>query len=193
MKSRRVRVLHVIDSLNLGGAHIDFGKITGSALLGWPALLGGEHNPLSLERWIEPVVALGSASFVGARAWYENHLLEGLLMLVSIGVATAGWWTARVFYYDGARAEARLLGWKERYAGLHQLIYEKYRVDEFYRATVVRAFVGISRACAPAPNPRPLCRGRLPTAQRRTVWGRTSPNINVGKARASRATHCLGR
>jgi len=69
-------------------------------------------------------------------------------MLLSIGVATVGWFAARFLYRDAAATEARLAAWKEQYASVHRLVYEKYRVDELYQATVVRAFTGGAAAMA---------------------------------------------
>jgi NADH-quinone oxidoreductase subunit L len=109
-------------------------------LLGWPALWGGEHNPMSLEKWLEPVTNLSDKYLSGARAFSENHGLEWAFMFISVGVATLGWLAARFLYRDATATEARLAAWKAQYAGVHRLIYEKYRVDEIYQATFVRAF-----------------------------------------------------
>jgi NADH-quinone oxidoreductase subunit L len=117
-------------------------------LLGWPALFGGEHNPFSLEKWLEPVTQFAGLSLVGERAWRENHGLEIAFMLLSIGVATFGWWAARSLYMDAAKAEARLNAWKAQYAAIHALVYEKYRVDEIYQATFVRGFSLLASASA---------------------------------------------
>jgi NADH-quinone oxidoreductase subunit L len=115
-------------------------------LLGWPALFGGEHNPLSLEKWLEPVTNLTNKYLSGAREFHENHALEVTFMLLSVGVATVGWFAARFLYRDAAATEARMAAWKEQYASVHRLVYEKYRVDELYQATVVRAFTGLAAA-----------------------------------------------
>jgi NADH-quinone oxidoreductase subunit L len=117
-------------------------------LLGWPAVFGGEHNPFSLEKWLEPVTNLSDKYLSGARAFQENHGLEIAFMLVSIGVATLGWFGARFFYRDAAATEARLAALKTQYAGIHRLVYEKYRVDEIYQATFVRGFQWLANAFA---------------------------------------------
>jgi NADH-quinone oxidoreductase subunit L len=117
-------------------------------LLGWPALFGGEHNPFSLEKWLEPVTNLSDKYLTGARAFTENHTLEMAFMLVSIGVATLGWYVARSLYLDAAKSEARLNAWKAQYASIHRLVYEKYRVDELYQATFVRGFIMSANAFA---------------------------------------------
>ena len=115
-------------------------------LLGWPALFGGEHNPFSLEKWLDPVTNLSAHYLSGARAFTENHTLELVFMCLSIGVATAGWLVARMMYKDGKAWESRLAEMKSNWAGVHRLVYEKYRVDELYRATFIRGFEASARA-----------------------------------------------
>src|SRR5262249_48835277 len=107
-------------------------------LLGFPALWSG-HEPL-MAQWLEPVTNLSDKYLSGAREFHENHGLEWAFMFVSVGVATLGWFAARFLYRDAAATEAKLAAWKAQYAGVHRLVYEKYRVDELYQATVVRAF-----------------------------------------------------
>ncbi len=109
-------------------------------LLGWPLLFGGAHNPFSLEKWLEPVTNLSDYYFVGARAWADNHSLELVFMLVSVGVATLGWWGARALYKDAAATEKRLADLKASYKNVHSLVFDKYRVDEFYQRVFVRGF-----------------------------------------------------
>ena len=117
-------------------------------LLGLPALLGGEHNPFSLERWLEPVTQFSKLSLVGERAWKELPLVEGAFMLLSIGVATFGWFAARSLYFDLARSEARLAAWRGSWRRLHSLVFDKYRVDEIYSATFVRWFLDFAQLAA---------------------------------------------
>ena len=115
-------------------------------LLGAPSLF--THSEPLLAKWLEPVTNLGATSLVGAREFAENHGLELGFMLLSISVATLGWFGARVLYKDLAKTEARLVAWRDGYARIHKLVYEKYRVDEIYDATFVRAFQLGARAMA---------------------------------------------
>ncbi len=110
-------------------------------VLGFPALLGKlfHWEPL-LEKWLEPVTQFTQLSLVGERAWKELPVVEGLFMLLSIGVATLGWYAARSLYFDLAKSEARLAAWRQSWRRVHALVFEKYRVDELYNATVVRWF-----------------------------------------------------
>jgi NADH-quinone oxidoreductase subunit L len=114
-------------------------------LLGWPVLFGGAHNPLFLEHWLEPVTNLSEHFLTGSRHWAENHTLELVFMAISIGVATLGWFVARSLYMNAAATEARLEAMKVRYARVHSLIFDKYRVDELYDRTVIRGFTQLAR------------------------------------------------
>ncbi len=110
-------------------------------LLGFPALLGHfAHLEPLLEQWLEPVTQFASLSLVGERHWHELPLVEGLFMVLSIGVATAGWYAARALYFDLAKSEARLAEWRNQYRRIHSLVFDKYRVDELYQATVITWF-----------------------------------------------------
>ncbi len=110
-------------------------------VLGFPALIGKLwHGEPVLETWLEPVTQFTKLTLVGERAWKELPAVEVAFMLLSIGVATLGWYVAKSLYFDLAASEARLLAWKSKYRGIHSLVFDKYRVDEVYAATVVQWF-----------------------------------------------------
>jgi NADH-quinone oxidoreductase subunit L len=115
-------------------------------ILGFPSLF--THKDPLLEQWLEPVTANSAYYLSGARAFAENHGLEIAFMLLSIGVATLGWFAARVLYKDIAASEARLASWKAQYRRIHALVYEKYRVDEVYQVLFVGTFDAAARACS---------------------------------------------
>ena len=56
-------------------------------------------------------------------------------MAFSVLIAIAGLWTAYRFYVRSPEIADRL---KERYAGAHSLLYNKYFVDELYDATFIK-------------------------------------------------------
>ena len=56
-------------------------------------------------------------------------------MAFSVLVAIAGIWTAYRFYVRSPEIADRL---KDRYAGAHNLLYNKYFVDELYDATFIK-------------------------------------------------------
>src|SRR2546428_283607 len=109
---------------------------------GWPAALGGGF-PTPFQRWLEPVLLpLGEHQFhfYEARRWEEL-----LLMALSVGVALVGIFIATRFYKRDAQwtTATRLA---TRFAPIYGLITNKYYVDEFYNATVVRGTIVFSRA-----------------------------------------------
>jgi NADH-quinone oxidoreductase subunit L len=115
-------------------------------LLGFPMALTGKE-PL-LAQWLEPVTNLTGKYLSGPREFDDNRILEFMFMALSIGVATAGWWMARFLYRDAKATEAMLARLKTQYASIHSLVYDKYRVDELYDRTVIRAFKMTANACA---------------------------------------------
>jgi NADH-quinone oxidoreductase subunit L len=112
-------------------------------LLGLPHMLG--FHP-KFESWLAPVMASGPFREVGG--WASAHSLEIALALASIGIAFAGWGLARYFYKDEAKARERIARLRVRYDGAHELLYNKYWVDELYQRTFVRGFQGLARAMA---------------------------------------------
>jgi NADH-quinone oxidoreductase subunit L len=89
-------------------------------------VLGGSNW---FEHFLEP-------SF-GVHAAEEGveHAPEGLLMLVSIGIAALGIAVAVYFFLKNRLAADRMAG---RFQGLRELLLNKYYVDEIYDATVVQ-------------------------------------------------------
>jgi len=67
--------------------------------------------------------------------------MEWLLMGASVAIALAGFLAARVLYKDAASPiPVRLLQSRNPLVrGVYQLVYQKYYVDELYRATVIAA------------------------------------------------------
>ncbi len=100
----------------------------------WPPI---HIHPL-LETWLEPVLA-PSAALVTSRlsAHAHNTVLEWVLIGASVGVGVIGWLLARAFYKDNKSAfPAQFVA---RYPTFHRWVFNKYYVDEFYQATVLRA------------------------------------------------------
>jgi NADH-quinone oxidoreductase subunit L len=108
-------------------------------LLGFPMAIS--HQAPLLEHWLEPVTNLTAKYLSGAREFHDNHALEFAFMALSIGVATLGWFAARLLYRDAAATEARMAAWKAQFTTIHSLVFDKYRVDELYQRTFVRGFV----------------------------------------------------
>jgi NADH-quinone oxidoreductase subunit L len=66
---------------------------------------------------------------------HVSRVAELGLMLFSVFIAGLGIWTAYRFYVRAPEIADRL---KERWAGAHALLYNKYYVDELYNATFVK-------------------------------------------------------
>jgi len=112
------------------------------SFIGLPKLWTGK-DPL-FEHFLHPVFA--DAALKGFT--HASHGLEWGLMLLSIGIAAAGIYVAYLCYADGQKTAARLEALKERFAGLHTVVFNKYYVDELYAATVLRGTHGLARMLA---------------------------------------------
>jgi NADH-quinone oxidoreductase subunit L len=86
----------------------------------------------------EPVQEAAAAQAAGAEAAHEEpHISHGAelgLMAFSVMIALIGIYTAYRFYVVSPSTAD---GLKERYSGLHSLLYNKYFVDELYNSTFV--------------------------------------------------------
>jgi NADH-quinone oxidoreductase subunit L len=110
--------------------------------LGALALVGGVLNlphVSSLHRWLEPVTER-SAALLPALA--PSTGVEVTLMVVAALVGLGGLWAAfRVLKPEALLPPERA----PRETGFAKLLLEKYRVDEFYRAAIVRPVMWLAR------------------------------------------------
>jgi NADH-quinone oxidoreductase subunit L len=97
---------------------------------------GGMH---AAEAAAEPAAESGVVEGAAAGAAHEephiSHAAELGLMAFSVMIALVGIVTAYRFYVLSPDTAERL---KERYAGAHNLLYNKYFVDELYDATFIK-------------------------------------------------------
>jgi NADH-quinone oxidoreductase subunit L len=103
-------------------------SLLGGLLLGFPPEEGWIHH------FLGPVI--------GAR---EAHVLDTtdiVLMVLSAGIALAGWLAARQIYLKKPATADALAG---RFATAHSVLYNKYWVDELYDATVVEPSKDLGR------------------------------------------------
>ena len=106
-------------------------------LVGPPLMEGG--HPFA--RWLAPVFASGAHA--GAHATLEvSAATEWMLILVSVLVAAAGVAFAFRAYLWSPQTATSL---RERLAGVHRTLLNKYWVDEFYEWTVVRPLYGTAQ------------------------------------------------
>jgi NADH-quinone oxidoreductase subunit L len=87
--------------------------------------------------WLEP--ALGS---IHAE---HSHTTPLIAMAFGLTAAAVGIGLAYLFYYRHSTVPARLAA---QFPGLHSLLMDKWRVDEFYDATILAASRGIAQLCS---------------------------------------------
>jgi NADH-quinone oxidoreductase subunit L len=113
----------------------------GSVAAGWigiPHALGG-HN--QLHAWLEPAfepprAAEGAAAAAEGEAAAESHeALEMVLMGVSSVIAVAGIWFA---YFVWVKRRSIAENAAREFAPVHQLLLNKYYVDEIYDVAIVQ-------------------------------------------------------
>jgi NADH-quinone oxidoreductase subunit L len=114
------------------------------AILGGLALIGGIFNAgalelfgikwMPLEHFLEPVFEKASQSVRVIEG--SEHLLGTFLGLALVAVAVGAGGAYYVYVQmKGAPAQAFV----QRFPGFHQLVYDKWRVDELYEETVIGA------------------------------------------------------
>ena len=93
------------------------------------------HLTNSFEHLLEPSIAsFGAISY--------DLSLELILMMVSVIVAFAGWFTGRYLYCEGDSPLVNNIA--ERFYRLHRLLFNKYYVDEIYDFLIVKPYYFIS-------------------------------------------------
>lgn len=125
-----------------------------AGFFGVPQIVGdvfGWQRSNTFEHFLAPVFEVGEAhdAALGAAAaeghGHHNAGAEWALMLLSIGVAVLGWLAARRVYHAGSDVPDRAAG---AAPGLYRTLVNKYYVDEFYLAFVVRPLMTVSRFLA---------------------------------------------
>ncbi|MEZ5360445.1 MAG: NADH-quinone oxidoreductase subunit L [Candidatus Zixiibacteriota bacterium] len=101
--------------------------------VGVPHALGGGAW---FEKFLEPVMAEipGEAAHGG----HHDMTMEYVLMGIAIAIFAIAWMLARYFYRKNI---AKVTSLKASLSGIHTMLYNKYWVDEFYGATIVRPIV----------------------------------------------------
>ncbi len=105
--------------------------VIAGVIFGLPAAWTGGHEPL-LEKWLAP--SIPGAEYV--KFAEPGHSTEYLFQAIGFGIAAFGWLAALVLYKDArSTVPARL---KATFPRAWAVVYNKYYVDEFYQATIVR-------------------------------------------------------
>jgi NADH-quinone oxidoreductase subunit L len=98
-----------------------------------------------LERFLDPVFSSAATREVLA-AGLHDRALETLFAGLSLLVVAVGWLLADLTYRRGVLSAARM----SEFAGglFYRLCFEKYRVDEFYRAAFVDPYLTMTKTAA---------------------------------------------
>jgi NADH-quinone oxidoreductase subunit L len=97
---------------------------------GIPKSLGGGN---AFEHWLEPVFAPAADKL--ALSAPQGEIAEYVLMGLSVGVALAGWYVARIWYLDRKEIPGLLV---RKLSNTYRVLLNKYYVDELYDGAVVR-------------------------------------------------------
>ena len=112
--------------------------------VGVPAALGGSDR---FDRFLDPVFHSAAEAVPGAETvaspsegpdGHEETSTELLLMAISVAAASIGFLGAWFLYYKRPDLPAQLA---KSAGGLYTFVLDKYRVDEFYGAAVIRPIV----------------------------------------------------
>jgi NADH-quinone oxidoreductase subunit L len=95
--------------------------------LGWPASLGGSNR---FEKFLEPVFARERPAAVELTVSEASRGLEWTLMLLSVGVAVAGYGMAKRYYSNAGKGYVEPIA--QTAPPLYNTLLNKYYVDEAY-------------------------------------------------------------
>lgn len=104
--------------------------------IGIPAALGGSN---AIEHFLDPIFARSNS--ILALGHHEIVATEYILMLLSVVIAVAGILFARHIYLKRKEIAENI---SEKYSGIHNLLWNKYFVDEIYDATILSPTVKAS-------------------------------------------------
>ncbi len=105
---------------------------------GIPQSLGGSN---AFGHWLEPVFAPALEKLGPAPA--QGEITEYVLMGLSVAVALAGWYLARLWYVKRTEIPGTLV---RKLPGAYGVLLNKYYVDEFYEGAVVKPVLGGSES-----------------------------------------------
>ncbi|HOP50567.1 MAG TPA: NADH-quinone oxidoreductase subunit L [Ignavibacteriales bacterium] len=109
--------------------------------IGMPALIVGEHGNL-IENWLEPVFKASLIKYSPIIS--DSHLLEFILILISIAIAVLGMYSAyKIYIIDKQKLVYKF---KQQFNKVYNLLLDKYRVDELYEKLFVKSIHDISES-----------------------------------------------
>jgi NADH-quinone oxidoreductase subunit L len=108
----------------------------GAGFIGMPKLFGVTNL---FDQWLEPVFAQANEAILIPATGTTGT--EIAFMIISVITAAAGIWLAMTIYKSDTK---RAVEMKAKVKGLYTLLYNKYYIDEFYQAVIVRPLDVIS-------------------------------------------------
>ncbi len=107
--------------------------------VGIPAALGGGN---AIHQWLHPLFAHATETLHhGAEGGHADHLMEYLLMAISVIIAAVGIGMGVRIYRRNPAADSTA---RQRIPSLHSLLARKYYIDEAYDALLVKPLVSVS-------------------------------------------------
>lgn len=100
------------------------------------AIFGG-HSSGILNEWLAPVIPV--------HKHHEVHAIEYILMIKSVAVAAL---FMALGYLAYTKHKDKIENFVQKFPGLYKTVYNKYFVDEFYFATVVKFVLWFDHVCA---------------------------------------------
>jgi NADH-quinone oxidoreductase subunit L len=94
-----------------------------------------QQNLDVVRRLLDPVFQSAREASLGFWNMRELSSQPWIFMVISILTFLGGWWAARNIYIARPELEKSL---KVKYRRLYHILWEKYRVDEFYHAVFVK-------------------------------------------------------
>ena len=110
--------------------------------LGVPAALGGSNI---FEHWLAPVTEAHEAHAKPEHAPAEEHAhdpMEYVLLAVSVAAALGG--IGAAWYVYKVRNGVPAKDFVEKHKELYELVRDKYRVDELYKATIINPLLDLN-------------------------------------------------
>jgi len=85
-------------------------------------------------KWLDPIFAKGTESALKIWDMKEQHVMPWMFMGISVLIYLAGWFLARHIYLIKPGLSKAL---KVRYQTIYRLLWDKYRLEDAYRAIFV--------------------------------------------------------
>ncbi|MDH4261700.1 MAG: NADH-quinone oxidoreductase subunit L [Spirochaetia bacterium] len=101
--------------------------------IGMPEALGGSNH---LHHWLSPVLSMKEAVEEHGAGHFQEYLFMGFSILVSLSGAALAY-----IFYILKPSIPKSIG--SKISGLHQLVFNKYYIDELYHATFIKGTLGL--------------------------------------------------